>query len=91
MSDNDCKQIVIEYLDNEPEDRLKIENPNNVYDQAYAVICALIKERGEFYWSDMEKVLNNINKEIVKKFTQKFKEAPLQGQLNKPLLQKVVK
>ena len=86
MSDNDCKEICRDYLDNESEDRIKIDNPNSVYDQAYTVICFLINKQEEFHWSDMEKVLNKYNKEIVEKFTEKFKEAPVQGQLNKHLL-----
>ena len=86
MSDNDCKEICREYLDNESEDRIKIENPNSVYDQAYTVICFLINKRKEFHWFDMEEVLNKLNKKIVKNFLQKFKEVPVQGQLNNLLL-----
>ena len=86
MSDNDWKEICREYLDNELEDRIEIDNRNSVYDQAYTVICSLINKQKEFLWCDMEKVLNKINKGIVEKFTQKFKEAPAQGKLNKPLL-----
>ena len=86
MSDNDCKQICRDYLDYESEDRIKIENPNSVYDQAYTVIGSLINKREEFRWSDMEKVLNKYNKEIVKKFTQKFKEAHVEGQSYKSLI-----
>ena len=82
----DWKEICREYLHNESEDRIKIENQNSVYDQAYTVIGLLINKKEEFLWRDMEEVLKNINKEIVKKFTQKFKEPPVQGQLNKPLL-----
>ena len=86
MSDNDCREICRDYLDNESEDRIKIENPKSVYDQAYVVFCSLINKREEFRWSDMKKVLNKYNKEIVKKFTQKFKEADVEGQSSKSLI-----
>ena len=82
----DWKEICREYLHNESEDRIKTENQNNVYDQAYTVICLLINKKEEFLWRDMKEVLNKISKEIVKKFTEKFKKPPVQGQLNKPLL-----
>ena len=81
MSDDDWKEICREYLDDESEDRVKIENPKNVYDQAYTVICLLIVKQIVCNWSDMEKVLNSLNnKVIVEKFTQKFNEALGQGQ-----------
>ena len=86
MSEDDCKEICREYLENESEDRIKKENPNCLYDQAYTVICCLINKREGCNWFDIEKVLSTVNMEIVKKFTQKFKEAWVQGQLNKPLL-----
>ena len=81
MSENNWKDICREHLVNESEDRIKQENPKNVYDQAYTVICLLINKQIVCNWSDMEKVLNKFNKEIVNKFTQEFKEAPVQGQL----------
>lgn len=81
MSDDDWKEICREYLEDESENRVIKENPKNVYDQAYSVICLLIIKQIVCNWSDMEKVLNNLNnKVIVKKFTQKFNEALEQGQ-----------
>ena len=79
MSGNDWKEICREYLDNESEDRIKVDNLT-LYDRAYTVICSLIEKSKEIHWSHMEKVLNKINKKIVKQFTAKFKEAPVQGQ-----------
>ena len=45
MSDNDWKEICRAYLDNELEDRIEIDNRNSVCDQAYTVICSLIKNK----------------------------------------------
>ena len=81
MSDDDWKEICREYLEDESENRVIKENPKNVYDQAYSVISLLIIKQIVCNWSDMEKVLNNLNnKVIVKKFTRKFNEALEQGQ-----------
>ena len=85
MSENDWRDICREYLENEQEDRIQKQNPG-IYEQAYTVICLLINRRLVCCWSDMEKVLNNYNKKIVKEFTQKFKKTPVKGQLNKPFL-----
>ena len=86
MTESDWREICREYLDNVSEDGIKTDNPNSVYDQTYYVIRSLINKHKEFHWCDMEKVLNKFNKGIVKKFTDKFKKAPAQGQLNKSLL-----
>ena len=86
MSEDNWKEICREYLENESEDRIKNENSNSEYDQAYTVIRLLVKKQIVRSWSDMEQVLNKFNKEIVKKFIQKFKKPPAQGQLYKPLL-----
>ena len=81
MTDGNMKDICREYLDSETEEQIKIKYPNNIYEQSYAVIDLLINKGKVFNWSDMTKVLNKYNKKIIKQFTLKFKEAPMQGQL----------
>ena len=85
MSQHMWIDICRKYLNNESPNKIKEDIPYDIYEQAYYVISLLINTGKVSCWSDMENVLNECDKSIVKAFTLKFKEAPLQGQLNKPL------
>ena len=80
MSQEDWKQILRNYLQNESESRIQKQHENSIYDQAYAVIILLIKKEIVSNWYDMEDILNQFNKGIVKDFWEKFnKKTPVQG------------
>ena len=77
MSEEDCDEICREYLRDESEHRIKKDNVNSVYDQSYAIIRLLIDKLIISDISDMENVLNMINKAILNKFRQKLRDGTL--------------
>lgn len=77
MSDRDWKAICRRKLDDQSE--AEIQNNNETqYDYAYAVIRKLHEKQLVVCWSDMEEILNLVNKKIVKTFTEKF-QVPSKG------------
>ena len=77
MSEEDCDEICREYLRDESEHRIKKDNVKSVYDQSYAIIRLLIDKLIISDISDMENVLNMINKAILNKFRQKLRDGTL--------------
>ena len=90
MSQFTWNNICLKYLETDTPNKIKAQIPRNIYEQAYYVISRLIETGKVSNWYDMEKVIKEYNQSIVDEFTLKFKEAPAQGQLNKPLFLQVV-
>ena len=75
MREQDWQGICNQHLPGE-EERVKCDN-QNVYDQAYAVVCLLMERGIVSTWSDMELVLDSFNKAIPRKFKEKYKRSAL--------------
>ena len=81
MSEEDCKEIFRKYLRNklEADDQIIYKN-KFLYDEAYDTICLLMDIGTVSNVSDIERVLNDVNKYIHKKFRKKFKrKSPVPG------------
>ena len=75
MKIEDWKEICRNHLPGE-EDRIERDN-NKSYDQGYALI-GLLMERGLVStWSDIERLLDPVNKTIAKRFKEKYKNSKL--------------
>lgn len=75
MVDGDWRDICKKLL---PEEIERVERDNKkLYDRAYNVVSLLIERGIVSTWSDMEKVLNPVNKEIVKTFKENYKKSEL--------------
>ena len=78
MSEKDYKEMCRKYLRDKSEaDDQIIYKDNFLYDQAYDAICLLIDIGTVSNSSDIERVLNDVNKHILRKFREKFKRKPL--------------
>lgn len=75
MTVQDWKDICKKFLPDE-EDRVICEH-KKTYDQAYDVVCLLIERGKVSTWSDMENLLNQVNKTIAKRFKKKCKTSQL--------------
>ena len=75
MTQQDWQKICNQHLPGE-EERVKCDN-QNLYDQAYAVVCLLMERGIVSTWSDMELVLDPFNKAIPRKFKEKYKRSAL--------------
>ena len=76
ITSEDWKDVCKKFL---PEEIERVRDDNNtVYDQAYNVVCLLIERGIVSTWSDMKKkVLNNVDRAIIKKFEEKSKKTAL--------------
>ena len=75
MSERDCKEFFWKYLrdKSEVDDQIIYKN-KLLYDKAYDTICLLIDAEIVSNVSDFDRVLCSVNKQIHRRFMDKFKE-----------------
>ena len=71
MKDADWKGICRRKLDDQSEEEIQ-RNNGSLYDYSYAVIRKLTEKQLVVHWSDMEEILELVNKRIATKFKEKF-------------------